>query len=104
MPGLPSDTALVDGVPVGEAVGGGLVLSVGCALGEVVGVGTTVAGAVGVACALGVLAQLAVGEGVADPVRPPVGSMPAGAVCPFRVGPCPPPPELPGPLLAGVPL
>ena len=51
MPELPSDTALVDGVSVGESVGDGAVLSVGAGLGESVGVGTSVAGAVGVACA-----------------------------------------------------
>jgi hypothetical protein len=104
MPGLPSDTALADGLSVGVAVGGGAVLSVGAALGESVGVGTPVAGAVGVACAWGVLEQLAFGDGRADPVWVPVGTTPAGAVCPFRVGAWPPPPELPGPLLAGVPL
>ena len=103
MPELPSDTALVDGVSVGESVGDGAVLSVGAALGESVGVGASVAGAVVVACALGVLEQLALGDGRADPVRLLVGTMPAGAVCPFRVGAWPPP-ELPGPLLAGLPL
>jgi hypothetical protein len=104
MPELPSDTALVDGVTVGESVGDGAVLSVGAALGESVGVGMSVAGAVGVACALGVLEQLALGDGRADPVWLLLGTMPVGAVCPLRVGPWPPPPELPGPLLAGVPL
>ena len=104
MPGPPSDTALVDGLSVGVAVGDGAVLSVGAALGESVGVGTSVAGAVGVACAWGVLEQLAFGDGRADPVRVLVGTMPAGAVCPFRVGAWLPPPGLLGPLPTGVPL
>ena len=104
MPELPSDTALVDGVSLGESVGEGAVLSVGAVLGESVGVGASVAGAVGVACALGVLEQLGLGDGRADPVRLPVGTAPDGTDCPFRVGAWPPPPELPGPLLAGVPL
>ena len=80
MPELPSDTALVVGVSVGVSVGVGAVLSVGAALGESVGVGASVAGAVGVACAWGVFEQLGSGDGRADPVRPPVGTTPAGAV------------------------
>src|SRR5262249_9556741 len=103
MPERPSDTALVDGVSVGESVGDGAVLTGGAVLDVSVGVGTLVAGAVGVACAWGLLEQLGLGDGRADPVWPPEGSMPGGAVCPFRVGPGPPP-GLPGPLLAGVPL
>ena len=103
MPELPRDTALVDGVTVGESVGDGVVLSVGELLGELVGVGVPVAGAVGVAYASGVLEQLALGDGRADPVWLVLGTMPVGAVCPLRVGGWPPPPELPGLLLAWVP-
>ena len=44
------------------------------------------------------------GDGRADPVSPLGGTAPDGTDCPFRVGPWLPPPELPGPLLAGVPL
>src|SRR5262245_37983425 len=104
MPELPSDTALVDGVSVGVSVGDGAVLSVGAVLGVSVGVGTSVAGAVGVACAWALFEQLGLGDGRADPVWPPLGTMPVGAVCPLRVGPRPPPPGLLGPWLAGVPL
>jgi hypothetical protein len=86
MPGLPSDTALADGLSVGVAVGGGAVLSVGAALGESVGVGTSVAGAVGVDCAWGVLEQLAFGDGLADPLPPSLGTTTGGELCPFRVG------------------
>jgi hypothetical protein len=103
MPELPRDTAVVDGVPVGESVGDGEVVPVGVVLGELVGVGLSVGGVVGVACALGVLGQLALGDGWADPVWLLLGTMPVGAVCPLRVGAWPPPPELPGLLLAGVP-
>src|SRR5262252_4434232 len=105
MPELPSDTALVDGVvSVGVTVGVGVVVSVGVTVGVVVGVTLLDAAGTGVVGAFGELVQVGVGDGRAEPVWSPLGTMPAGAVCPFRVGPWPPPPGLPGPLLAGVPL
>jgi hypothetical protein len=51
-----------------------------------VGVGS-VGVAVGAAGALGELEQLAFGDGLADPLWPPLGTTPVGALCPFRLGP-----------------
>ena len=104
MPLLPNDSALVDGLPVGVAVGVGAVVPVSLSVGVAVGVELSDAAGVGVDCADGELEQLAVGDGLGDPVPPLVGTMLIGVVCSFRVGPWPPPAELPGPLLAGVPL
>jgi hypothetical protein len=105
MPELPSDTALVDAVSVGAGAGDvGTVVSVGTGVGVSVGVELSLTDGVGVDCAFGALEQLASGDGRADPVWPLVGTAPDGTDCPFRVGAWPPPPELPGPLLAGVPL
>jgi hypothetical protein len=87
MPGPPSDTALVDGVSVGVSVGVTVgVGSVGVSVGVTVGVGS-VGVSVGVAWALGELGQLAFGDGLADPLRPPLGTTPVGALCPLRLGP-----------------
>jgi hypothetical protein len=103
-PGPPSDTALVDGVSLGVSVGVTVgVGSVGVSVGVSVGLGLSVGELVGAAWARGELEQLAVGDGLADPLTPPLGMTPVGALCPFRLGPWPPP-ELPGPLLAGLPL
>jgi hypothetical protein len=87
MPELPDDSALVDGVSLGESVGVGAGVSVGPALGESVGLGSPVAGAAGVAGAWEESEQVLLGDGLADPVSPPLGTTTGGELCPFRVGP-----------------
>jgi len=103
MPALPSGSALVDAVLVG-AGGGGVVSSVSVGVGVAVGVELPVTVEVGEACACWALEQVGVGDGVADAVGEPGGTMTTEGVCPCREGSLPPPPEVPGPVLAGVPL
>jgi hypothetical protein len=103
MPALPSDSALVDAVLVG-AGGGDVVPSVSVGVGVAVGVELPVTVGVGVACACWVLEQVGVGDGVADATWEPEGTMTAEGVCPCRERSLPPPPEVAGPVLAGVPL